>query len=75
MREPNHHTPEFSKRARGLEIWAALKHLGKDGLSEMIDRTCNHAKHFASEMEKLGIIIMNDVVINQIVGTFDDEER
>jgi glutamate/tyrosine decarboxylase-like PLP-dependent enzyme len=75
MREPNHHTPEFSKRARGIEIWAALKHLGKDGLSEMIDRTCNHAKHFASEMEKLGIIIMNDVVINQIVGTFDDEER
>jgi len=75
LREPNHHTPELSRRARGIEIWAALKHLGKDGLAEIINNTSNHAKRFAWELDALGITIMNDVVINQIVGTFDNEEK
>ncbi|MDG1708778.1 MAG: pyridoxal-dependent decarboxylase, partial [Emcibacteraceae bacterium] len=74
-REPSHYTPEFSRRARGIEIWAALKFLGKDGLANLVDGTSNHAKRMAHELEKLGFIIMNDVVINQIVVTLDDDEK
>ncbi|MDG1437906.1 MAG: pyridoxal-dependent decarboxylase, partial [Emcibacteraceae bacterium] len=75
MREPSHYTPEFSRRARGIDIWAALKFLGRDGLANLIDGTSNHAKRMARELEKLGFTIMNDVVINQIVVTLDDEEK
>ena len=75
LREPNHHSPELSRRARGIEIWAALKHLGKEGVGDIIDRTCGHASHFAHELEEMGFEILNDVVINQIVATLDDEEK
>ncbi|MCC3859830.1 pyridoxal phosphate-dependent decarboxylase family protein [Pseudemcibacter aquimaris] len=74
-RDPDHYTPELSRRARGIEIWAALKFLGKDGLADMIDRTANFAKYYASELEKMGINVANDVVINQVVATIDDDER
>ncbi len=75
LREPNHYTPELSRRARGIEVWAALKHLGKNGLAEILDRTCDHAKRFASELEAMGFEIMNDVVINHVVATLDDEQK
>ncbi|MBT6033725.1 MAG: aspartate aminotransferase family protein, partial [Kordiimonadaceae bacterium] len=75
MREGSHFTPELSRRARGIEIWAALKFLGKDGVGDIIDRTCSHAVHFASELEKMGFEILNDVVINQVVATMDDESK
>tara|TARA_R110002096_G_scaffold416576_2_gene619374 strand:+ start:201483 stop:202826 length:1344 start_codon:yes stop_codon:yes gene_type:complete len=74
LRESNHYTPELSRRARGIEIWAALKHLGRDGFAALIDRTCNHAKYVASELEEMGFEILNDVVINQIVATMDEDK-
>src|SRR5256886_17181919 len=43
-REPMHHTPEASRRARGAELWAALKSLGRSGLCALIERTCAHAR-------------------------------
>src|SRR6266704_573775 len=42
-REPEHYTPEFSRRARGIEVWAALRSLGRQGLADLIERTCRHA--------------------------------
>lgn len=75
MREPNHHTPELSRRARGIEVWAALKHLGRDGMASLLERSCDHAVRFADELEKMGFTIMNDVVINHVVATLDDEEK
>lgn len=75
MREPNHHTPELSRRARGIEVWAALKHLGRDGMTSLLDRTCDHATRFAAELETMGFTIMNDVVINHVVATLDDEAK
>lgn len=75
LREANHFTPELSRRARGIEIWAALKFLGKAGVADLIDRTCNHAIHFGAELEKMGFEILNDVVINQIVVTMADESK
>lgn len=58
-----------------MEIWAVLKYLGKDGLAEIVDRTCSHAKYFAKELEKQGFEILNDVVINQIVATTAEEDK
>src|SRR5947209_7126416 len=46
-REPMHHTPESSRRARGMELWAALKSMGRSGLCELIERTCAYALRFA----------------------------
>src|SRR5213594_606553 len=47
-REPEHYTPDFSRRARGVEVWAALRSLGRQGLADLIERTCRHAARFAA---------------------------
>ncbi|MDG1859154.1 MAG: aminotransferase class V-fold PLP-dependent enzyme [Emcibacteraceae bacterium] len=73
-RIPNNYTPELSRRARGVDVWAALKHLGRDGLGEMIDRCSDHALWFSKELENIGFTIMNDVVINQIVFCLNDND-
>ena len=75
LREAYHYTPELTRRARGIEIWAALKHLGQDGLAEIIDNTCNFASGFAESLSEMGFEILNDVVINQIVATMDDDDK
>ncbi len=67
--------PEFSKRARGIEIWAALKFLGRDGVDSLISGCCDLAKHFAKGLTDLGLRVHNDVVINQIVVSWDSPEK
>jgi glutamate/tyrosine decarboxylase-like PLP-dependent enzyme len=79
-REPSQYTPELSRRARGVEIWAALRSLGRTGLSELIERTCRLARRFAAELpqavgETPGIEILNDVVLNQVLVAFGDAAR
>ncbi|MBT6328907.1 MAG: aspartate aminotransferase family protein [Kordiimonadaceae bacterium] len=73
-RIPNNFTPELSRRARGIDVWAALKHLGKEGFGELIDRCCEHTSNFSKELEKMGFTIMNDVVINQAVFCLNDND-
>ncbi len=73
-REPMHHTPEASRRARGVELWAALKSLGRSGLRELIERSCAHAQRFARELRKAGFDVLNDVVINQVLVSFGRPE-
>jgi glutamate/tyrosine decarboxylase-like PLP-dependent enzyme len=73
-REPMHHTPEASRRARGVELWAALKSLGRSGLRELIERTCLHALRFADGLRKAGFEVLNDVVINQVLVSFGRPE-
>jgi glutamate/tyrosine decarboxylase-like PLP-dependent enzyme len=73
-REPMNHTPEASRRARGVELWAALKSLGKSGLSALIERTCKHAQGFAAGLKQAGFDVLNDVVINQVLVTFGSAE-
>jgi glutamate/tyrosine decarboxylase-like PLP-dependent enzyme len=53
-RKPNDFTPELSRRARGVEVWAALKSLGRSGLAEMIERCCRHAERFAAGLQAAG---------------------
>ncbi len=72
QREPEDYTPEFSRRARGVEVWAALRSLGRSGLADLIERTCRHATHFANGLRRAGYDILNDVVINQVLVSFGD---
>ncbi len=72
---PKDMAPEFSRSARGVEVWAALHSLGRSGLTALIDRCCGHAQYFAKELEMMGFEILNDVVLNQVVATLKDEEH
>jgi len=73
-REPMHHTPESSRRARGVELWATMKSLGRSGLCELIERTCAHARRFAQGLREGGFEVLNDVVINQVLVSFGRPE-
>jgi glutamate/tyrosine decarboxylase-like PLP-dependent enzyme len=73
-RSPSDFTPELSRRARGIEVWAALKSLGRAGVVQMIERTCGHARRFALELAAAGFDILNDVVLNQVLVSFGDPE-
>lgn len=74
-REPYDYTPESSRRARGIEVWAALLSLGHSGLADMIERNCTQAANMAAGLRKLGLEVLNDVVLNQVVVSFGDEDR
>ena len=73
-RDPAQFTPELSRRARGIEIWAALRSLGRSGLASLIERTCRHATRFAGQLRSAGCEILNDVVLNQVLVSFGDAE-
>src|SRR6185503_15971625 len=66
-REPSHYTPESSRRARGVDIWAALLSLGRDGVADLVERTCRHARAFAQGLESHGFEVLNEVVLNQVL--------
>lgn len=70
QREPSQFTPEMSRRARGVELWATLRSLGRGGLANLVDRTCDHARTFAEGLRDAGAEILNDVVINQVLVSF-----
>jgi len=74
-REPAQHTPEASRRARGIELWAGLKSLGRSGLADLIERTCGHARRFAEGLQQAGYEILNQVVINQVLVSFGTPEK
>jgi glutamate/tyrosine decarboxylase-like PLP-dependent enzyme len=74
-REPSQFTPELSRRARGVEVWAALKSLGRAGLAELIERNCRQATRFAEGLRAAGYEILNEVVLNQVLVSFGDVER
>ncbi len=71
-REPSQYTPELSRRARGIEVWAALRSLGRAGLAELIERNCRQASRFAEGLREAGFEILNDVVLNQVLVSFGD---
>ena len=72
-REPFDYTPESSRRARGIEIWAAISSLGRDGVAELVERSCSHAQRFAEELRNAGCQVLNDVVLNQVLVSFGDD--
>jgi glutamate/tyrosine decarboxylase-like PLP-dependent enzyme len=74
-REPSHYTPELSRRARGVEAWAALRSLGCSGLADLIGRNCRYARRFAEGLKNAGYEVLNDVVLNQVLVSFGSAER
>ncbi len=68
--------PEFSRRARGFPVYAALRSLGRSGVAELVERCCAHARRTAEELAQLpGVEILNEVVLNQVLFRFENDER
>jgi glutamate/tyrosine decarboxylase-like PLP-dependent enzyme len=68
-------TPEFSRRARGIAVYAALRSLGRAGVAELVERCCAHARRFGEELAQLpGCEALNEVVLNQVLFRFGDDE-
>ena len=74
FRNPSDYTPELSRRGRGVDVWAAMRALGRSGIEEMIERNCRQARMFAEELGKLGFAILNDVVLNQTLVSFGEPD-
>ena len=70
QRNPSDFTPELSRRARGVEVWAALLSLGREGVAEMIERSCRQARRFAESLTAAGYRVLNEVVLNQVLVSF-----
>jgi glutamate/tyrosine decarboxylase-like PLP-dependent enzyme len=69
-------TPEFSRRARGFTVYAALRSLGRAGVAELVERCCTGAVRFAERIVELpGAEVLNDVVLNQVLFRFESDER
>jgi glutamate/tyrosine decarboxylase-like PLP-dependent enzyme len=73
--DPFSTVPEFSRRARGFTVWAALRSLGRRGVSEMVERFCSHARRFAAELSEMeGVRVVNDMVFTQVCVSFGPDE-
>jgi len=74
-REPSYFNPELSRRARGVELWAGLRSLGRSGMAAIVERTSRHAKTFAAGLKAAGFEVLNEVVINQVLVSFGSPEK
>jgi glutamate/tyrosine decarboxylase-like PLP-dependent enzyme len=75
VREPCHYTPEASRRARGIELWAAMRSLGRDGLRELVERNCRLARRFSEGLRQAGFEVLNEVPLNQVLVSFGGAEE
>ena len=74
-RDPMGFSPEFSRRARSVPVWAAIRQLGRSGVAELVERCCSHAARFAELIGQLpGCEVLNEVVLNQVLFRFADDE-
>lgn len=60
-------TMEFSRRARGVAIWAALRSLGRSGVAALVERCVAHAQRIGAALEEAGYDVLNDVALNQVL--------
>jgi glutamate/tyrosine decarboxylase-like PLP-dependent enzyme len=75
IRDPMHYSPDGSRRARAVDVWAALAFLGRDGLAALVDRCCRHAARLAEALWNAGHEVLNDVTLNQVLVAFGSAER
>jgi glutamate/tyrosine decarboxylase-like PLP-dependent enzyme len=76
LRSPGDYVPESSRRARGFATWAALRQLGRGGVADLVERCCALARRFALQLGAIdGVTILNEVVLNQVLVGFGDDER
>ncbi|HWQ96950.1 MAG TPA: aminotransferase class V-fold PLP-dependent enzyme [Clostridia bacterium] len=69
------YTPEMSRRARSIELWAALRYLGKSGVDALVSGLCANARYFGKLLAASGFRVLNDVVFNQLVVACDTQEE
>jgi len=74
-RNPSDYTPELSRRARGIDVWAALRTLGRSGISELIERNCRQARRFGEALSANGFDVLNEIALNQVVVALGDAAR
>jgi glutamate/tyrosine decarboxylase-like PLP-dependent enzyme len=72
--EPMEFVPEMSRRARGVDAWAALRSLGRTGIADLVERCCRHARRFSEGLSTGGATVLNDVVLNQVLVSFGSDE-
>ena len=72
--QPCDYSPESSRRARGVDVWAAIRSLGRSGVADLIERNCRFAARFAAGLEAGGYEVLNNVVLNQVLVSFGDGE-
>jgi glutamate/tyrosine decarboxylase-like PLP-dependent enzyme len=73
-RDPMGYSPEFSRRARSAPVWAAIRQLGRSGVTDLVERSCAHARRFAERVAELpGCEVLNEVVLNQVLFRFADD--
>ncbi len=75
QRDPMQYGPDASQRARGVDVWAALKYLGREGIAALVTRCCAHAVRISRELGAAGCEVLNDVVLNQVLVVFGDDAR
>jgi glutamate/tyrosine decarboxylase-like PLP-dependent enzyme len=74
--DPFEKVPEFSRRARGVPVWAALRSLGRSGVEALVDRLVDHAQALAHSLSRIpGVEVLNDVVFTQVCVSFGSDER
>jgi len=74
-RDAMNYTPDSSRRARAIEVWAALKFLGRTGLAALVARNCRQARRIAAALEAAGVEVLNEVVLNQVVVAFGNDAQ
>jgi glutamate/tyrosine decarboxylase-like PLP-dependent enzyme len=74
-RDPMLYTTAMSRRARAFELWAAIKYLGSEGIGQLVESLCYHARHFTNQLAEHGFRIINEVVFNQILVACQDEDE
>ncbi len=73
--DPFELVPEFSRRARGVTAYAAIRALGREGVADLVERCCAHARRFATQLDEVdGVEVLNDVVLNQVLVRFGDDD-
>jgi glutamate/tyrosine decarboxylase-like PLP-dependent enzyme len=74
-RDPSRWVPDFSRRARGFAVYAALRSLGRAGVEELVERTCACARRFAEVLSAdPRVEVLNDVVLNQVLVRFGGDD-
>jgi glutamate/tyrosine decarboxylase-like PLP-dependent enzyme len=76
LRDPMGYSPEFSRRARSLPVWAAIRSLGRSGVAALVERSCDHAQALAEGLTRIpGCVLLNEVVLNQVLVRFESDAR
>ncbi|HPG94663.1 MAG TPA: aminotransferase class V-fold PLP-dependent enzyme [Dokdonella sp.] len=68
--------PEFSRRARGIPVYATLRALGRNGVEKLVDNCCERASQMARLLAAhAGVQVLNEVVLNQVLARFSDDDE